>query len=292
MAVSRQTAKTRTPVRRAKTVPKRNELELMGKPLKSAAQASITRLAILIWSLAGHGKTFLACTGPGRKLLINLDPDGPKSVSEREDVEVLDLSSESTDEVLRMLRSTIDPLGLNKFLDTHPEFETVILDSATMLARRGLERAVKDRLGAGKGFTPTMEAPGLGAYGGRNAILLDCLTGLLRVTGKHDRHLIVTAHEDVPTTDDHGNVLFISIMLGGKLVAHTSPTLSDIWWLNDTGRTRQVAIRRRAQRTPMKSRIYRQDGKDFFEFKDGDTTCIADIWDRYKKGGGKKMIVK
>jgi len=94
-----------------------------------------------------------------------------------------------------------------------------------------------------------MEQPGKSAYGGRNGIVLETITGLLRVTAKHGVHLILTAHEADATTkpDDRGNDIidYITVMLGGQLMNNMTYRLSEIWHMSQTGDRRmwQCALR-------------------------------------------------
>lgn len=277
----------------------KSKLTIGNIQVKAASDVEQTRFTGLLWSGAGTGKTTLACTAPGKKLIINLDPDGPVSVAYRGDVDVLDLSSLSTDDVLHQLKSENNPLGLDAILkDT--DYETVILDSATTLSQRALEYSVRNGLGKSPRFSPTMEAPGLAAYGGRNATLLTCIKGLLRVTGRHNCHCIIVSHEDSPTINDQGEVMFITLMLGGKLVNNFSLQMSEVWWIIDDGKgrpdSRKIAIRPCRQHKPMKTRIFRTDAAPEFpllynpeKWKEPEHNPIAKWWRAWELGKGKKL---
>lgn len=266
--------------------------------VRTSSDVQASRLTLLLWGMSGCGKTTLACTLPGRKLIVNLDPDGPVSVSNRNDVDVLDLSSLSTDDVLKKLKSGNNPLGLDQVLK-EGKYASVILDSATALSQRALEDAVRQGLGASKkaNFTPTMEAPGLAAYGGRNAILLTCIKGMLRVTGRHNVHLAIISHEDEPKTNEQGEILYISMMLGGKLVTNAGLQLSEIWWMqNDHKSDIRIAIRPCRQRKPMKTRMFVTNTEPDFllsydpdKWKDLEHNPLALYWSQWKKGGGQKL---
>lgn len=264
-----------------------------------ASDISVTRMSLLLWGMAGSGKTTFACTAPGKKLIINLDPDGPSSVRYRNDVDVLDLSGLSTDDVLNQLKSDSNPLGLDKVLQS-AEYSTVILDSATSLSQRALESAVKQRIGGSARFTPTMEFPGLSAYGGRNAIVLTCIKGLLRVTGRNNKHCIIISHEDDPKVNDEGVVLFITLMLGGKLVNAFTVQLGEIWWLQNDDKTgeQRVAIKPCRSHKPMKTRMFKTDGAAEFplhydpeDWKNVQNNPIALYWQQWEKGKGSKLVL-
>jgi hypothetical protein len=92
--------------------------------------------------------------------------------------------------------------------------------------------------------------------------MLQCVSGLLRVTAKHNVHIILTAHEDEPTMkkNDRGMatdvVEYITIMLGGKLVGNMSYRLSEIWLLSNTNNRRYLAVWPNRMRKPMKTRMF------------------------------------
>ena len=220
-----------------------------------------SRMAILIWGAATCGKTTFAATAPGRKLWLSFGDNEHVSVANRDDVLVANLSDMHYRELFKHAQSE-NPFNLDTFLTENEDVETVVVDSATAIEYKALQKAVGDGIGAGRGFTPTMEAPGISAYGGRNAILLEVLTGLLRVTAKHNVHIIITAHEADPIMTQAGNaevIDYITIMLGGKLINNTTWRLSEVWFMSQetTGnRERRLAVRPTRKRKPMKSRMF------------------------------------
>jgi hypothetical protein len=220
-------------------------------------------MTILLWGPAGDGKTTWAATAPGKKLWLSFGDNEHQSVLGRKDIEVMHLYKYGYEEVLKHGRSD-SPFGLDQILAKDTSVETVVLDSITALTDMALRSAVARGLGAGKGYTPTMEHPGMSAYGGRNAITLDVLQKLLRITAKHDVHLIMTAHEADPEKDNEGIVQFVTIMLGGKLVNNVTWRLSEIWYLSQDGRGRQLAVRPTRKHRPMKSRMFTGIGEPEF----------------------------
>jgi hypothetical protein len=219
-----------------------------GLQIKSAAEAN-TRLSMLIWGPAGCGKTVLAASAPGKKLLINFDPDGPTSLGPRDDVLILDLSNQK--HTITEKFKTDDPFNLSKVLgDESNGIDTVIVDSLTSYSQYAVETGISITKGA------TIERPSPGAYGARNALTLRLVASLLRLTGKYGKHCIFITHEDGPTTDDNGNVLYITMMLGGKLPDQAALQISEVWFMQDTGKERRILVRAGRNRKPMKSRMF------------------------------------
>jgi hypothetical protein len=90
------------------------------------------------------------------------------------------------------------------------------------------------------------------------------MTALLRLTHKYNKHIIFTSHEDAPSTDDSGNVMFISMQLGGKLTNSAALQISEVWHLSDDGKQRKIMVRPGRMRKPMKTRMF--DASRSFEF--------------------------
>jgi len=271
---------------------------ISGLPVVSAQEVQ-TRIALLLWGESSCGKTTYAATAPGVKLWLNLDPEGKNSIIHRSDVLVLELDGLHIDELFNKLQND-NPLELDQFLSAHPEVETVVLDSATALSFRALQKTVRDQVGASRGFSPTIEAPGISAYGGRNNVVLTCLTGLLKVTARHNCHCIITTHEDDPRLNKDGEVETYNMVLGGKTVSGFTWRLSEVWYLSvGTDHKRRLAVWPTRKRKPMKSRMFNING-DSREFvldydaqqpDEGQPWTIADIYNRWEKGGGKKLEV-
>lgn len=243
------------------------------------------RLAMLLWGDAGCGKTVLASTAPGKKLWIQFDPDGILSLAGRDDFVALDLSGEKHT-IVDALKSD-NPFGLEKFLKDNPDIETVVVDSLTALAVLATENAVAVVNSA------TNENPGLKGYGHRNAVTLRIVTSLMRLTKRLNRHIIFISHEDTATVDDKGVVQFISLALGGKQVNQIALSLSEVWWMQDTGKERRIAVRPCRTRKPMKSRMFDATTSPEFVWKynaeDWKGHGIKDWFEAWKKGSGRKI---
>jgi hypothetical protein len=237
-----------------------------------------SRIAMLLWGPAGCGKTTLAATAPGEKLWLSFGDQEHVSVMKRPDVHVAQLYDLSTEELFRQGQND-NPFGLDKLLSENHKIETVVVD---------------------KVFTPTIMAPGISAYGGRNGIVLELLTGILRVTAKHGVHVVVTAHEDDPKLRDDGTIEFITVSLGGKIVSNTSWRLSEIWYMQQSQlgeRKRSIAIRPTANKKPMKTRIFTDMGEATFimeynaEKPDKGQMTLTSIYEQWLNAGMNKLQI-
>lgn len=235
------------------------EFSLAGGIKVEAGADKARRLSMLVWGPAGSGKTTLAATAPGKKLWVNFDPDGTDSVAYRDDVLIADLSDQKYQITERF--KTDDGLGLGKILaDPDAGIGTVVVDSLTAYSQLAVESGIANTKGA------TLERPSPGAYGARNALTLRLVTGMLRLTALHKKHVIFISHEDAAVTDDNGNMLYITMMLGGKLPDQAALQLSEVWYMNDTGKERRLAIRPVRGRKPMKSRMFNSTNPKDAEF--------------------------
>jgi hypothetical protein len=272
------------------------KIEIPGVEIRSQLEAD-QRFSLLLWGQAGCGKTALACSAPGGKLLINFDPDGYKTVNGRDDVLLLDLASQPYTIVDKF--SQDDPLvpynggnvALSKFVSAD-DIGTIVVDSCSAFTQLGLEKGIKVTNGA------TIERPSPGAYGARNALTLRMMTCLLRLTGKYNKHIIFITHEDdggVKNKD--GELLHITMLLGGKLASQTALQISEVWHLMDDGKQRKIMVRPGRQRKPMKTRHldttkgfeliskYDQYGPNA-PYGEG---SIANLLERYEANGRQKI---
>lgn len=274
--------------------------------IKSGAETP-SRMALVLWGPATCGKTTLAATAPGTKLWFSFGDNEHLSVVHRSDVMVADVSDMDYDELFKHAQNQ-NPFGLDQILRDNTQIETVVVDSTTALEYKALQKSVlglqvgKGRSKGGESFTPTMEQPGISAYGGRNAIVLEVLTGFLRVTAKHNVHVIFTAHENDPVLTKDGMIDYYAIMLGGKLINSVTWRLSEIWYMSQdtTGaRHRRLAVRPTRLRRPMKSRMFNLKGNPEFvvnydsdkpDDAEGQMT-IADWYYQWLDGGKQRIPI-
>ncbi len=231
------------------TSPSEEPITIKGVPI-SRASAGSGRFTALIWGPSGGGKTTLACTAPGRKLIINFDPDGPDSVAYRNDVDVLDYSTRPYG-ITETFKSESEPLGLTRAV--LERYDTIIVDSITNASDKALDAGVASSLVKGS----QVERPAPGSYQFRNRLTLKLIKNVLRITGQYSKHCIFIAHEDSPTKTDEGTVLFVSIALGGSLPDAVPIDFSEVWGVYEVaGKGKYIAIRPCRSRKPMKTRIF------------------------------------
>lgn len=263
-----------------------SDITLGGIPVHEAGNVE-RRIAMVLWGASACGKTTYACTAPGKKLLMQFDPNGSDSVAYRDDVLVMDMAGQPNTVVEHFKRD--DPFGLSKFLKDHPEVQTVVLDSITMLANIATENAV-DRV-----KSATIENPGLKGYGHRNAITLRAVTSLLRTTARHGRHLIIIAHEGEPEKSEEGVVLYITMTLSAKMSNSLGLQLSEIWHMTDTGKDRRILVRPARNLKPMKTRLFDASSspemKVTYDANTDEGETIESIYQRWIEGGYKKLPI-
>jgi hypothetical protein len=211
-----------------------------------------SRMSGVIWGMAKCGKTTFLTSLPGKKLFVMLDPDGDMSIPNREDIFILRLYEQPDDVILRYLRDKL-PAILRK---NEGNFESVIVDSLSTLGLILLNEAIRTEVGGSKSFKPTIDAPGLAAYGSRTNNLVDIVNKILRATGSVGAHCWFTSHEDEAKTDDKGNMLGISMTLSGKATNGIGLNVSEIWHLSSHDKKWRLMIAPGRGRSPMGSRIF------------------------------------
>jgi predicted extracellular nuclease len=142
------------------------------------------------------------------------------------------------------------------------QIDTVITDSCSAFSQLATDQAVTIVKGA------TIENPSPGGYGARNIYTLRMMGGILRTTKKSNTNCIFITHEDDSgVKDKEGNLLHITMLIGGKLGAQTSLQISEVWHLADDGTKRKIMVRPGRMRKPMKTRMFDASSKYEFELK-------------------------
>jgi hypothetical protein len=225
--------------------------------VKSSAPKA-ERMSLLLWGQAGVGKTTLASTLPGKKALLNFDPDGPASIPDANDVTVFDFSGEDNASVIRNLKNVDKPFGIDD--DILAYFDSFIIDSLTSIEERTLQHGIKEIKGA------TLERPSPGAYQARNNILISSIRSILAATAREKKHVAFIAHEGPLNTNDDGVALNITVALGGKNPQNVASKINECWNMFEDGQNRKMIIVRKGRmREPLKSRMF--DTMEDYEFQ-------------------------
>jgi len=250
----------------------------------------------IIWGPAKSGKTTLLATLPGKKLIINVDPDGYESVSFRSDYKVIDLSGHSHKDICAAAEKVV-PSMIEKELDDFQPGDSVFFDSLSSLGWAALNAAIINQVGKSRDFTPSIEAPGLSAYGARTNYIVSAMRNTLRATKQRNLHCWFTAHMDTPTTNKQGDFLYQSMTLSENGVTQTSLSISEIWFMDRDNKKQTLAIQPVRGRKPMGTRMFRLDDVPEFEIKynidedDSQMYSMATWWRMYLANNKHKLPV-
>ena len=264
---------------------------LAGVPVEEP-HAKDMRFAALIWGPAGSGKTILASTAPGDKLLLCFDPDGDVSLADRSDVKVMRLYTANPLTVAGEFRKS-DPYTLTRYLTERPELATVVFDSMTTYADMALRVAVQANQ-TGRN-TISVEQPSIAGWSYRNQMVKQCANNMLALTAKLGRNIIFTTHEGSPQLDDKGAIESITMILSTNLANEIGLRINEIWHLRDNdGRSRVISVRPHLKMKPMKTRMFNATTPQFTWHFDANTMVgegIADWWLAWKNNGGQKLAL-
>lgn len=254
----------------------------------SEGKNTIQRMSVLLWGPPGVGKTTLAATAPGRKLLLLFDPDGDASIGFRDDVTTVNLASMTNAQVEGVKGD--NPWRLREVLQgstEHQGFDTLIVDSLTNFGYKALLHGVATSKGA------TVERPSLQGFGVRTALTHQLAINLITLTGKLNKHIVLIAHEGAAELSESGGVLEYPLGLGGQLPTLLPNLMSEVWYMHDMGKERKIMIRPGRQRKHMKTRMFTTTGDVEFTWNydadKGTGAGIATWFDAWVIGGQHKL---
>lgn len=250
-----------------------------------------SRSSGILWGLPKCGKTTFLTGLPGKKLFIMFDPDGEQSIQDSEDITIMRMYENEDDVILRYCRDKL-PTQLRK-----ESFDSVVFDSLSTLGNICLNEAIRTGVGTGKDFKPTLEAPGLAAYGARTSNIVNIVNQNLRATGAVGAHCWFTSHEDEPKTDTKGNLLYITMTLSGKAISGIGLNVSELWHLRARENTWTISIANNKARQPMGSRMFNVTGDVEFKVKfdpdlfENQPHSIGTWFRKWEEGGRKKLPI-
>ena len=226
----------------------------------SAPTADTLRMAVLLWTLPGGGKTTLASTAPGKKLWLNFDPDGCDSIraraADRGDVILLDLSDKGHQVTQNFTNE--DPYNIGRVLKENSDIETVVFDSLTAFADLATDNAIASPTNKNS----TITAPGQNGYAWRNSLTRKAFVNVLRLTKKYNRHFIATCHEKEEMVGD--TVEGFTLSLSSSLIGQLGLQVGEIWYLLSPEKgSKRILVKPARKRKPMKSRMFAPDVIEF-----------------------------
>lgn len=258
----------------------------------------IPRLTGIIWGGPKSGKTTYAASSPGHKWVINLDIEGWTSLLHRNDYTLNDLSDKTSEELVAYFKDGACAKWIRE-QNIQPG-DTIIMDSMTVLNQAGVEVAVKKGIGAGQrsGWVPTIEEPGMSAYGARGQYLYGAMGTVNREARRKKAHVWFICHEDTPERNDKGDFMYQSMLLSDKAVNNATGAVSEIWRMQESDNNRTVMIRSTGRYKPMGTRMFKaEDKKEFKLIYDIDKPdleqpmSIASLWKQFEASGYRKINV-
>jgi len=250
------------------------------------------RMTMLLWGKPACGKTVYASTAPGKKLWLLFDPNGTASIRKRGDILVVDLSTYPLNKLQDFRQGTSFERDLVQLISDQ-SIETVVLDSITSFSQMALEYAIKHPTSSGNNFKASLEMPGLKAYGTRTAAIIALCTMIEMAARSNGAHLIFIAH-DKEEYNDKGEIEEVTISLRGGASEAVPPRISEIWRIEDDGKTRWAYVRNHGKFRPMRTRMFATpDGqtrmKLSYDQDKASGTTLADLYKQWEDNGFDKL---
>lgn len=233
------------------------ELDLNGVKLRPPS-ATNERLSMMVWGISGCGKTALASTLPGRKLWVQFDPDATASLGGRDDIQVADYSELPLSKVADFKEAGAMETPIINLLKTNA-FDSVVIDSCTTFSDMALVHGITSGKANGKDFRATIEQPGITGYGLRNRYVLSMARMFLRATAMTNKHVCFICHEAPPEKNKDGQIISITVLLGGALPTEMPMIISECWHLREDNGRRTVYVRPFGLWRPMRTRMFKTE---------------------------------
>lgn len=250
---------------------------------------TIPRLTMMLWGEAGCGKTTLAATAPGKILWLLLDDNGTHSIKSFPNIMEIDLSKEKP--IICNEFKKDDPFGITATIEKH-NIDTVVFDSLTRASELALQYVIPLT------YKATRENPTQGGYGARNLLVVDLMHNLLRATGRSNTNMIFITHEGSGEKTESGQVLSVSMLLGGQLPNLVAKDIGECWNMEalEKDNVRRIGVRPERKRKPMKSRLFDLSGnKTGFDWKynlaKSEGWTLSQMWEDWKESGYGKLDI-
>lgn len=255
--------------------------------------SKVELLTMCIWGKPSVGKTVLASSAPGRKLWLQFDPNGSASLRRTTDISVADFAAVPPARLEMFKQGGIVEKDLLTMLKGWGPGNTVVVDSLTSLGQMALYYGIASGKAHRGKFKASIEEPGQTGYGVRSAMLLDFIAMVMRVCADTRSHCIFIAH-DMERLDDDGKLEEITINLGGQGRSILPAKISELWYMQDDGKRRNIFIRNFNVMRPMRTRMFAvPDGRNSFLStfdQDKDTgLTIAQLYETWAAAGFNRI---
>jgi len=253
------------------------------------------RMVLVLWGPSGCGKTTLAATAPRPIFNILFDPDGDSSIPEADDIHTFDMT-QFDDTVAERFKDKEFVRGIvQQAVDQEPDLKTLIFDSMTTFGDKALSFGVRHAASARPKEGITLEDPGFGGYGRKSIWSMMLLKNLTEVTAEFGLNCIIIAHEDTPTKDNKGNILFTTMMVGGNIAEKTPVRVNECWYMYINSKGEHMVLVKNARgKKPMKTRMFDNSQVEFswkFDPITWEGMKIEDWLEEWRENEGAKLAL-
>lgn len=220
-----------------------------------------------------------------------IDPDGDMSLPDRDDISIMRLYEHDDGTIMRWLEDKM-PSYIRKNEEGYNSF---IFDSMSTLYRVALNEAIRNEVGGSPKWKPSLDTPGLAAYGSRTNHIVNIINRNLRATAAVGAHCWFTSHEDEPKTNDKGEFLYITMNMSGKAINGLGLEVSEIWHMRMHDKKQYIMVQAARGKQPMGTRIFEAMKEPEFQLRfdpnlgpDQDHS-IATWYDQWLSNGKRKL---